>query len=144
MEEYNKKHPHDFKSSSSNKDNEDLEDEGFNEEESSGSHGSGFTRLGKEHEEEEKKRKLIGKATGSSQGDDLEDMDGIEFDMSQTAMEENHDAQGDKNGSLDEEMIDDESILEKEKEEMKMIDQKFEEKTKKLAQMISIQQGGLL
>jgi hypothetical protein len=24
MEEYNKKHPHDFKSSSSNKDNEDL------------------------------------------------------------------------------------------------------------------------
>jgi hypothetical protein len=39
-------------------------------------------------------------------------------------------------------MIDDDSALEKEKEEMKKIDKKFEEKTQKLAQVIGIQLGG--
>jgi hypothetical protein len=42
MEEYKKSHPHEFKSSSSEKDDEDSEDERDNQEESSGSHDSGF------------------------------------------------------------------------------------------------------
>jgi hypothetical protein len=50
-----------------------------------------------------------------------------------------HETQGDKKNSFDEEMIGADTALEKEKEEMKKIDQKFEEKTQKLAQMIGIQ-----
>jgi hypothetical protein len=61
--------------------------------------------------------------------------------MSQIAREDTHEAQSDKKDTLDEEMIDVESIMEKEKEEMKMTDQKFKEKTKRLSRMIGIQQG---
>jgi hypothetical protein len=50
--------------------------------------------------------------------------------------------QGSKKKTFDEEMLDAETALGKEKEEMKKLDQKFEERTYKLAQMIGIQQSG--
>jgi hypothetical protein len=82
LEEYKKKHPQDFKESSSDKDDEDSVEEGDNGKESSGRHDSGFARLGREQEEEEEERKKLGKASGVSQNDGLEDMEGMDFDLS--------------------------------------------------------------
>jgi hypothetical protein len=84
----------------------------------------------------------LGKASINSQNDDLEDVEAMDFDLSQSGVEVGQENQGEKKKSFDEEMIDDDSTLEKEKEEMKKIDKNLEEKTQKLAQMIGIQQGG--
>jgi predicted acylesterase/phospholipase RssA len=132
LEEYKKQHPQDFKGSKSDKDEENSEEEEDNEEESGGSHDSGFARLGREQEEEDKRKKL-GKASINSQNDDLEDVEAMDFDLSQSGIEVGQENQGEKKKSFDEEMIDDDSTLEKEKEEMKKIDKNLEEKTQKLA-----------
>jgi hypothetical protein len=56
LEEYKKQHPQDFKGSKSDKDEENSKEEEDNEEESGGSHDSGFARLGREQEEEDKRK----------------------------------------------------------------------------------------
>jgi hypothetical protein len=55
MEEYKKKHPQEFKSSSLDKDNDDSEDEGDNNEEFNGTHDSGFARLGENRKKRRRK-----------------------------------------------------------------------------------------
>jgi hypothetical protein len=71
MEEYKKQHPQESKESGSDNDEDDLEEQGENEEELSGSHDSGFARLGKEQEEEERSKNL-GKAFGKPQTEDMD------------------------------------------------------------------------
>jgi hypothetical protein len=134
LEEYKKQHPHEFKESSSHNDEEDFEEEEDKGEESSGSHDSGFARLGREQEEEEK-RKNMGKASGKPQNDDIKAMD---FEQSQSGAGVDQECQGGKKKTFDEEMIDADVVLEREMEEMKKIDEKFDEKTQKLAQMMCI------
>jgi hypothetical protein len=57
-------------------------------------HDSGFARLRKKQEVEEEERKKMGKDEGSSQKDDLEALDGADFDLSHTAPEEDQDTVG--------------------------------------------------
>jgi hypothetical protein len=67
-----------------------------------------------------------------------EDTEGEEFDLSQTKQRESLE---------DDEMVDLGDSLEKEKEEMRVIDSIFEEKTKKLDHVLNLQQhegGGTL
>jgi hypothetical protein len=110
-------------------------------EESSGSHDSGFARLRKEQEEEERKRKLMGKTVGDSQCEDFESMEGVDCEVSHTAGGGGHEGLAGKKDIIDEDMIDVESAMEREEEEMRMLDQKFEEKIERLAQMIGLHKG---
>jgi hypothetical protein len=138
LEEYKKQHPQEIKDSISDKDEDDLEEEGDNGEESSANHDSGFARLGREQAEEEKRRNL-GRASGKPQNDDIEAMD---FEGFQFGAEVGQESQKSKKKFFDEEMVDDDVALEREKEEMKKIDERFDEKTQRLTQMIGIQQSG--
>jgi hypothetical protein len=69
-------------------------------------------------------------------------MDDGYFELSQTAAEGIHTDMGVNATMKDEEMVDVEDSLEREKEEMKLIDHLFEEKTKKLAHMINLKPSG--
>jgi hypothetical protein len=71
--------------------------------------------LGREQEEEEK-RKHLEKASGKSQNDEVEAMD---FEQSQSGVGVGQECQRGKKKNFDEEMLDVDAALKREKEEMK-------------------------
>jgi hypothetical protein len=78
--------------------------------------------LGREQEEEEKKKRLMEKAARSSQSDELEEVEIMDFDIPQAETEMGQETQNEMKKNFDEEMIEVDSALEKEKEEMKKVD----------------------
>jgi hypothetical protein len=136
--EYKKQHTQEFKESNSDQDDDDL-GEGDDKEddlEPSGSHDSGFARLGRVQEEEERRKNMRG-SSNKFQNVDIEAMD---FEQSQAGSGRGQECLVSKKKSFDEEMVDVEAALDREKEEMKKIDEKFEAKAQRLAQVIVIQQ----
>jgi hypothetical protein len=133
------------KSSKFDRHKDDSEEDG-DKNDSGGSHANSFVRLTKEQKEEEDRRKKLGKVGRNSQVDDIEwDDNEEEFDLSQNR----HGWLSNERNSRvleDTELVDLGDPLEKEKEEMRMWDSLFEEKTKKLTHVLSFQQkdGGPL
>jgi hypothetical protein len=101
------------------------------------SHDNGFANLAKEHKEEENKKRQMGKSGGISQADEMEweTMAQGEFSLSQTRQQKEIPECSSKQ-QMEVDLMRGNDKLEKEKEEMSMMDAIFEEKTEKLAHII--------
>jgi hypothetical protein len=82
----------------------------------------------------------LGKAAGSSQAEDLEGVETMDFDVPQADIEMGQESQRGMK-SFDEVMIEANSALTKEIEEMKKVEQKFEENIQRLSQMLGLPLG---